>query len=144
MTMHFPPITEHTFNHEHLMRSWEQDGFLVELYETGHTQFERYGHTSVGYRLYDVDFSRETGNGDPIFEGTDYGIPAGSVIDNLAAVNGIVGFLSCRPGDTDNEYFEGYTERQLTWVSARAEELSWWGMDDIDMETGLVPEDEDE
>lgn len=131
--MHGPQITEHTFSEQHLMRSWSKDDFLVELYETG---FSDGSHTAVGYRLYDIEFSRETGDGDPIFEGTDYGVPHGQTIDGDFAVNGIVGFLSCRPGDTDDEYFANYTERQMAWVQARAEQLAMWGLDDIDMETG--------
>lgn len=136
-TAKFPPITDETFRPWHLMRTWSKDGFLVELFETGFTDYERYGHTYVAYRFYDVDYAFETGNADPIFAGTDYGIPSGQTIDGDHAVRGILGFLSIRPGDTDAEFFDGYTERQLAWVDARAEELNLWGLDDTDLVTGL-------
>jgi len=33
------------------------------------------------------------------------------------------GFRSCRPGDTDAEYFSDYTPAQLEWVDRYGEEL---------------------
>jgi hypothetical protein len=130
----YPPIMQDTFAPQHLMRSWEQDGFLVELYETGAKS--DYHHSLVAYRLYDIDWALETGNADVIFEGTDYGIPSHQVIDDDEAVRGLCGFLSLRPGDTDAEYFADYTERQTTWAEARAETLGLWSLDGVDMATG--------
>lgn len=136
----YPPITEHTFDSDCLMRSWAQSGFLLELYETFHFA-GLHGHTSVAYRLYDFD-SPDAGSC-LIFEGTDYGIPAGQRLDDDDAVRGILGFLSCRSGDVEDDYFAGYTPRQMAWVADRAEDLSWWAMDDINIETGAVPDDDD-
>jgi hypothetical protein len=132
----YPPITADTFAEHLLMRSWSADGFLVELYETGHTDFEHFGHTSVGYRLFDIDYSQMTGDGSPIFQGTDYGIPRGQCVDDDEAVRGIIGFLSLMHGDTDGEFFEDYTPRQIAWCEQRAEALGLWSLDDIDMTTG--------
>lgn len=135
--MQYPAVTEHTFDTEHLMRSWAQDGFLVELYDTGYCESS---HTSVAYRLYDFEYAGETSAG-LVFEGTDYGVPSSQVIDGDEAVRGLLGFLSCRPGDVDDDFFADYTPHQLAWAADRAEALSWWAMDDIDMETGNVPDD---
>lgn len=131
----YPPITEHTFDSDRLMRSWAQSGFLLELYETFHVA-SPYGHTSVGYRLYDFE-SPDAGNC-LVFEGTDYGIPTGQCIDGDEAVRGILGFLSIRPSDVEDEFFAQYTPRQMAWADDRAEDLSWWAMDDVNIETGAV------
>ena len=36
----------------------------------------------------------------------------------------ILGFLSLRPGDTDPEYFDSYSDEQLRWAQTYGEELS--------------------
>ncbi len=35
-----------------------------------------------------------------------------------------MGFLTLRPGDTDQEYFDGYTDNQLQYADEHAETLS--------------------
>lgn len=122
----YPTITPNTFDPAHLMRSWTTDGFLVELYETGTMVGS---HTAVGYRLYDVDYAIETGDASVVFEGTDYGVPSGQTIDGDRAVEGILGFLSLRPGDTDDEFFAGDTDRQTAWRIARGEHLGIYAQD---------------
>ncbi len=60
-----------------------------------------------------------------LFEGTDYGSSPCHAIDSDRAVSGIMGFLTCKPGDTDSEYFESYTPEQLAYCSEHAEYLSY-------------------
>ena len=38
----------------------------------------------------------------------------------------LLNFLSLREGDTAEEYFSGYSPRQMQWRDRYAEELSWW------------------
>jgi hypothetical protein len=45
-------------------------------------------------------------------------------------VRSLLGFLSLQDGDTDSEYFDSYTERQLAWRDERAETLSLYAMDE--------------
>jgi hypothetical protein len=95
---------------EHI-RTWEQAGFRVELFDT-------YGKSALGYEFYD--------NGALIFEGEDFHASPLHAIDGDETVGGLLAFLSLRSGDTDPEWFEGYTPEQMAWVeSGRAEELGY-------------------
>jgi hypothetical protein len=58
-----------------------------------------------------------------IFSGDDFD-PGPLRISPAQLVADLLGFLTLRPGDTDEEYFEKYTAEQLAWCqSAEAEEL---------------------
>lgn len=59
-----------------------------------------------------------------IFEGADYGVPSHQCIDSDDAVRGLLVFLTLRPGDTDSEYFEGYTDAQRAFCEEHAEALA--------------------
>lgn len=85
-----------------------------------------WNRTRYGYRL--TDYSANPVR--VIFEGADYWSPAirtqGQSDDGDHAVLGLLGFLTLKPGDTDSEYFEGYTADQLDWAkSSDCEELSY-------------------
>ncbi len=58
----------------------------------------------------------------PMFMGDDFSVPQMRKND-ISAVQDLLGFLSLRKGDTDDEYFEKYTPRQLAWRDEHAEEL---------------------
>jgi hypothetical protein len=45
-------------------------------------------------------------------------------VDTDATVTGVLAFLSLRPGDTDPEYFEGYTPEQLAFARTEGENLA--------------------
>lgn len=57
-----------------------------------------------------------------IFSGKDLGGPSGATEDEIARA--AIGFLTLRPGDTDDEYFDDYTPYQCEWRDLYAEELS--------------------
>lgn len=59
-----------------------------------------------------------------LFRGEDYGCAPGHAIDSDAAVEGLMGFLTLKPGDTDSDYFKDYTPAQLAYCDAHAESLS--------------------
>ncbi len=66
----------------------------------------------------------------PIFEGDDFGPSPLHADDSLDTVAALLGFLTCKPGDTDREYFASYTPLQLDWcTSSQAENLSLWVYD---------------
>jgi hypothetical protein len=44
--------------------------------------------------------------------------------DSDETVRGLMGFLTLRPGDTDDEYFENYTKAQRRYCDMHAEDLS--------------------
>lgn len=82
----------------------------------------------VGYRL-SMGVGNENAAGNPaawavLFEGEDFGCSPLHAIDSDAAVEGIMSFLTLQPGDTDPEYFAGYTPEQLDYCSRHAESLS--------------------
>lgn len=100
---------------------------VVRLYET----YDRAptGQQKLAYRL--------THGGETIFEGEDYGCSPRNPIDSDEALRGLMGFLTLRPGDTDPEYFEGYTPRQLEWAETHGEELSLYAIETSEDEPGL-------
>jgi hypothetical protein len=72
---------------------------------------------------------RETGIREPLFEGQDFGCSPICATDSDATVECLMGFLTLKPGDTDREYFAGYTERQRDFCSEHAEALAIAVMD---------------
>jgi hypothetical protein len=97
-----------------LIRTWEADGYRLELFDTYQT---RHGKSILAYRFHD--------EGRLFFEGSDYGCSPMHSIDGDESVAGLLCFLSLRPGDTDDEWFEGYTPEQMGFAqSSRAEWLS--------------------
>jgi hypothetical protein len=60
--------------------------------------------------------------GEIIFTGADFSAPVGWTGQEI--VSNLMGFLTLQPGDTDDEYFQNYTPRQLDWCATRAEDLS--------------------
>lgn len=59
-----------------------------------------------------------------LFEGEDYHLASGQHVDSDEAVEGIMSFLTLKPGDTDEDYFKDYTQEQLEYCSKYAEALS--------------------
>jgi hypothetical protein len=55
-----------------------------------------------------------------LFEGQDFTTPG----DPASNEEGLMGFLTLRPGDTDPDYFAAYTPEQLEYCSKWAEALS--------------------
>lgn len=94
--------------------------FTLTMRDAGTTDSR--GVTTIAYRL----TMREPGakRATVLFDAADYhGSPMHSD-DSDDNVHGLMGFLTLRPGDTDAEYFEGYTAEQRAYCSAHAEALS--------------------
>lgn len=86
--------------------------FTLRLYYLG---LER-----IGYVL-TMREHRKTVN---VFEGSDFHPSPMHAIDGDDAVKALMGFLTCKPGDTDADYFASYTSEQLDFCSVHAEVLS--------------------
>lgn len=97
-----------------LIRTWEDDGFRLDVFDTHRT--DSWGKSVLAYRL--------THQGHVIFEGDDFHCSPLQATDSDAAVAGLLGFLSLKPGDTDPEWFESYTPEQLAWCRAHGEHLA--------------------
>lgn len=52
------------------------------------------------------------------------GIPNGHMIDGVYAREAVLSLVAMKPGDTDSEYFESYTDRQSAWAGRYGEHLS--------------------
>lgn len=94
--------------------------FTLSLWDTAQTAFG--GKSRLAYRL----TQREPGAATVrvLFAGDDFGCSPMHSIDGDETVKEIMAFLCLRPGDTDDEYFRDYTQRQLDYCGAHAESLS--------------------
>jgi hypothetical protein len=108
--------------------------FILETWETDRPD-PRTHRFYIGYRL--------TGPQGVVFEGSDFSPSPMDAIDSDAALRGILGFLTLRPGDTDPEYFEDYTPAQLAFCETDAEALSRYDTEDMDEAEEMPFEDID-
>jgi hypothetical protein len=67
---------------------------------------------------------RDNGRTVVLFDNDDYGCAPGDAIDSDAAVEGIMSFLTLRPGDTDPEFFAGESMEVSEYREQHAESLS--------------------
>ena len=86
--------------------------FTLKLYYLG---TERIGYTLA---------MREHRKTSILFEGSDFRPSPLHSVDGNEAVNSLMMFLTLRPGDTDAEYFENYTNEQREYCEQYAEALS--------------------
>jgi hypothetical protein len=92
--------------------------FTLRLYETGKRHPR--GTSYVGYKLTMRDGRKRS----TVFEGEDYSPSPMDCVDDDETVKGILGFLTLRPGDTDREYFDRYTDAQREFAEQHAESLA--------------------
>jgi hypothetical protein len=100
------------------IRTWTREGFTLHVYDTD--RCDQHGKAILAYELYDQEMGDE-----PLFTGADFHCSPLHAIDSDETLATLLGFLSLRPGDTDSEYFEHYSQRQRDWCEQRAEDLSW-------------------
>lgn len=108
---------------DRVLRNVELDGYRLMLWDTGRRGIAE--KDMLGYALW-VPGAWE---GEPLFVGEDYGASPMHAIDSDDTLRGIIGFLTLKPGDTDDEYFENYTPEQMAFAESDAESLSLWGME---------------
>lgn len=89
--------------------------FYLAVWDTGRRHAR--GTTMLGYCLKQ---GVET-----IFEGEDFSPSPMDADDSDACLAALLGFLTVRPGDTDNEYFASYTPRQMQFAEEHAEQLGY-------------------
>lgn len=90
--------------------------FTLHLYDL-HTN-DSAGRYAVGFVL---KMGRETIFSSLTAADAFYGHCA---VDSDGAVEGVMSFLTLRPGDTDSDYFTNYTEAQRDFAASHAETLS--------------------
>ncbi len=88
---------------------------MLFLYDTHQMKANK---SRLAYELYDETF------GDcPVFRGEDFGCSPLHAIDSDQAVAALLSFLSLKPGDTDQEYFDDYSPQQVEWAESYGELL---------------------
>jgi hypothetical protein len=103
------------------MRAVNIDGYILRLYGTNQTDWR--GQTKLAYKL-------ESPTGELIFDDHDFSGSPMHADDSDETIRSLLGFLTLRKGDTDAEYFDRYTERQLEFAANEAEALGLWSLDD--------------
>jgi len=83
---------------------------------------DRRGQTIIGYTL-------TSPTGVVLFDGSDFAGSPMNADDSDETVRCLVGFLTMRPGDTDPEYFDNYTDEQRAFCDSDAEELSLFAIE---------------
>jgi len=102
---------------EGYLGTWSEDGFLLRLFDTGRSS--EHGKPRLRYTLVDDRFDSL-----PLFEGDDFSASPMHAVDSPETVASLLGFLSLKPGDTDADYFAGYSARQRDWLeTGRPDEL---------------------
>lgn len=91
--------------------------FVLNMWATGGRDWR--GQTTIAYRLAQHDrVGRRV-----LFEAADFHGSPMDADDSDATVAALLGFLTLRPGDTDREYFDDYTEEQRAFADTHAEAL---------------------
>lgn len=99
-------------------------GHTLRTWDTGRTRGGSWRRNRLGYELRDPA-------GEVLFQGDDYCPSLAWADDSDEALRGLCGFLFLRPGDTDAEYFAGYSDRQRAFAESDAcERLAFLYSDD--------------
>jgi hypothetical protein len=93
--------------------------FILSLWDIG--QWDSEGRATLKYELVQEQEGKA-----PIvlFAGKDFSPGHSTAIDSDSCVEGLMGFLTVKPGDTDDDYFKDYTRAQLAFCAEHAEALS--------------------
>lgn len=101
---------------EHV-RTWSWDDFRLDVWDT-HRR-DKDGKAILRYALFDGGWN----GGRLIFDDDDFHCSPLHAIDSDDTMLAILNFLALSDGDTDASYFERYTQNQLRWRDARAQDL---------------------
>ena len=98
--------------------------FRLELFDVGKT--DKTGKFAVGYRLRQIDapWEGETIIFDSLAGETDTYVYVRCPIDSDRAVESVMGFLTLRRGDADADWFDGYTEAEMSFAEVHAEAVA--------------------
>ena len=106
--------------------------FHLTVWDTGRTDASGM-KSRLGYRLVAdaPHLTKHSKHGERwiLFEGEDFCASPLHAIDSDETIAALMSFLTLRPGDTDREYFDGYTQAQLDFCDQDAEALAMCVMD---------------
>lgn len=110
------------------LRTETRDRFRLDIWNTGE---HREGKAQLAYRL----CCEQPGQGGQVwlivFAGEEFFPGLGLALDDDQVLADILGFLSLKPGDIEDDYFtrHEYTLWQIAFAEASGEELSIWSAD---------------
>lgn len=95
--------------------------FRLDMWEVPSVGLGITADTRIRYRLE----MRERGEHKwvTVFEGQDFRPSPLHAIDSDACVCSLLHFLCLKPGDTDKQYFEGYTPLQMSFALCHGEDV---------------------
>lgn len=88
------------------------DEHLVELFDEG----TKGGRPSLGFRVHTDDTL--------VWQGHEFTPSGGVEPASTEAVAELLTWVTLRPGDTDDEFFDGHTAEQHDWLARHADDLS--------------------
>ena len=97
--------------------------FTLTTYDAGTRYEDKLGSRQyIGYRLTISDPGEKPY---VLFQGDDIGLPrfGSDAIDSDATIKSVMGWLTLKPGDTDEDYFAKYNNDQLGFAAMHAEAL---------------------
>jgi len=106
------------------VRIWEREGYRLEIYDTHN---ETSSHWTVAGVLYD--------NGRKIFDKAPIDISKIYAVDEERVIPHVLSWFTLKPGDTDADYFNGYTKEQLEWCEG--DRNDWLRCLQVDLEEML-------
>jgi hypothetical protein len=111
---------EGEFPDHEFLRNWRHDNFVLSLYDAHRT--DEYGKHVLAYVLaWDKAYTDAV-----IFRGDDLHCAPGTAIDSDESAGALLSFLSLKPGDTDDDYFNDYTQAQIDFVLEYGDDLAMW------------------
>jgi hypothetical protein len=97
------------------------DGYKIAITNTGRR--DKLGKAIIKYTFTAPD-------GEILFQGEDLHCSPMHAPESLETAKSLLTFLTLKPGDTDSDYFEDYTPRQMEWCqSMDCENLSLYAME---------------
>lgn len=99
------------------IRTWRRDGFKLVLWDT-------HVPTGRGYMADTLLAFQFSDQGRVIFSGRCFAPPLGVAVDSDECVAACLFGFTLRPGDVEEEFFDGYTSCQRAWVeTGRPDEM---------------------
>lgn len=96
-----------------LIRQWKEDSYKLQLFNYNVAYSNK---LKLIYHFYHEDKL--------IFEGSNFKPSPLHSVSSDKTLAALLSFLSLKPGDTDKEYFEDYTQEQLDFVKKHGEYLA--------------------
>ena len=98
------------------MQTYKFDGYTMTLHNTGETG--EYGKARIAYTFAKHDDTL-------LFYGKDLFASPMHTPEGLDTAKALLTFLTCQPGDVEEDYFENYTAEQMEFAkSFECEQLS--------------------